>query len=76
MQIHLNETELKQAIAEYINHQGIDLSDRSVEITFTAGRGNRGHYADIDLLPKEPDTSPFEETEISVDEEDKGIDFG
>ena len=61
MKIHLDERELKQAIEQYIGSQGIDLSQREIDIQLTAGRGSRGHYADIVLVEQGADTSadPF-----------------
>ena len=83
MKIHLNETELKQAIKQYIDNQGIDLSQRNIDIELTAGRGARGHYADIHLveLGAIDDDNPFTDDKPDVEEtepnpEEPGIDFG
>lgn len=87
MKIHLNETELKQAIEQFIDNQGIDLSQREISIELTAGRGARGHYADIHLAQpgQEIDDNPFVEDDSKASKEDKkpepkpdetGIDFG
>jgi len=79
VKIHLNETELKQAIAQYINNQGIDLTQRKIDIELTAGRGTRGHYADIHLVEQagEDEDNPFIDTPATDEpgEDEPGIDF-
>jgi hypothetical protein len=86
MKIHLQEQELKTAIEEYISNQGIDLSQREIDIQLTAGRGTRGHYADIEIvehqenLAEDPffeDDAPETETPESEkpDPEESAINF-
>ena len=83
MKIHLEERELKQAIKEYIRNQGIDLSQREIDIQLMAGRGDRGHYADIELVDhtKEPEPDPFSDgipeqpEEVEPKPEDSAIIF-
>jgi hypothetical protein len=75
MKIHLNETELRDAVVTFIESRGFDLSEQDVAINFTAGRGDRGHYADIVLSDGDtPKGSPCgedaaEEAEAEVIEE-------
>lgn len=79
MKIHLNETELKQAIKQYIDNQGIDLAQRQINIELTAGRGARGHYADIHLVEANADIdNPFKEPSETPEpaEDEPGINFG
>jgi hypothetical protein len=47
MQIQLKQAEIVSALKQYIGSQGINLSGKSVEISFTAGRGQAGLTADI-----------------------------
>lgn len=47
MQIQLKQTEIKKALEQYIANQGINLSGKSVDIQFTAGRKESGLTADI-----------------------------
>ena len=82
MKIHLDERELKIAIQEYIGNQGIDLSQREIDIQLTAGRGERGHYADIELVEHKEDPtedpfndSPTEETASEPDPDSEAINF-
>jgi len=51
MKITLSETDLKDAIQKYISRMGVDLSDKRVEVTMTAGRGTNGHTANLEILP-------------------------
>ena len=72
MKIHLDERELKIAIKEYIGNQGIDLSQREISISLTAGRGDRGHYADIELMEHKADPSEDPFNEASETDPDTG----
>lgn len=50
MKLHLDDTELKDAIKYHLSSQeNIDLNPEiyDVDIQLTAGRGDKGHYADI-----------------------------
>ena len=49
MKINLDESEIQKALVEYINNQGIDLSQKTVSVTLTAGRGVNGHSAQIEI---------------------------
>jgi hypothetical protein len=49
MQIILNENDIHQALKEFINHKGHDLSGCSTSVTLVAGRGVNGHSAVIDI---------------------------
>jgi len=51
MKITLSETDLKDAIQQYISQMGVDLSNKRVEISMTAGRGTNGHTANLEILP-------------------------
>jgi hypothetical protein len=74
MQIQLKQNEIVAAIKQYVAQQGINLTGRKVEVTFTAGRKESGLSADVDitddvptsevvtLVPRaaEPDPAPAE----------------
>ena len=47
MQINLKQAEIVSALKAYIAAKGIDLTGKTVEIDFTAGRKNTGLSADI-----------------------------
>lgn len=49
MQIQLKQTEIIAALKQYIAGQGISLSGKSVDISFTAGRKEAGITADISI---------------------------
>jgi len=47
MQIQLKQTEIVAALKQFIAAQGIDLSGKKVDVTFTAGRKETGLSAEI-----------------------------
>lgn len=49
MQIQLRQTEIVEALKQYITKQGINLAGKTVEIGFTAGRKETGISADISI---------------------------
>ena len=50
MLIKLRQSEIEEGLKMYVAAQGINLSGKSVEIAFTASRGNDGLTADLDIL--------------------------
>ena len=54
MRIQLNQSELEKAVVAYISSQGVDISNKSVDVDFTAGRGQNGITVDVDI--NEPGT--------------------
>ena len=51
MRITLTETDIQDALKQYISQMGVDLSGKRVEVTMTAGRGTNGHTANLEILP-------------------------
>lgn len=49
MQINLKQTEIVDALRQYVAQQGINLSGKTVEIAFTAGRKEGGLTAEINI---------------------------
>lgn len=49
MLIQLKQSEIMAALKQYIVQQGINLSNKDVKITFTAGRKESGISADVDI---------------------------
>lgn len=47
MQIQLKQTEIMDALRQYITQQGISLVGKSVDIAFTAGRKEGGLTAEV-----------------------------
>lgn len=52
MQVKLKQSEIVAALKMYISQQGISLNNKDVEVTFTAGRGDTGITADLDIEDK------------------------
>jgi hypothetical protein len=49
MQIQLKQAEITAALHQYVASTGISLAGKTVEVKFTAGRGNTGLSADISI---------------------------
>lgn len=49
MQISLKQSEIVSAIRGYIETQGINLSGKNVDISFTSGRKGNGLTADVGI---------------------------
>lgn len=49
MLIQLRQSEIEEALKMYVTRQGFSLVGKSVEIAFTASRGNNGITADLDI---------------------------
>jgi hypothetical protein len=49
MRIHIQQTEIENAIRDFIQKQGIRLQGKTVNIAFTATRSGAGITADIDV---------------------------
>lgn len=47
MQIQLKQTEIVEALKQYISRQGLCLVNKTTEVSFTAGRSGAGLIADI-----------------------------
>jgi hypothetical protein len=52
MDIHIKQKEIEVAIEDYIANQGINLVNKNVSMSFTAGRGGSGISADINIEEK------------------------
>lgn len=53
MQITLTESEIKEALIDYVGSQGINLTNADAKVTFFAGRGANNNSATIDIVKKE-----------------------
>ena len=49
MLIQLRQSEIEAALREYVVNQGINLTGRRVDISFTSGRKDNGISADLDI---------------------------
>ena len=50
MKVMLNDAEIKVALVDYVVGQGIDVSGKEVVVDMTAGRGENGFSANIDIV--------------------------
>ena len=70
MQINLKQTEIIQALKSYIAQKGINLSGKTVDCAFTAGRKDSGISVEISIedqeIPGYTDGSPEEIEEVTA----------
>ena len=52
MKLTFDSSEIEQALISYVSTQGIDLADKNVSVSMTAGRGPNGHTAELDITTK------------------------
>lgn len=69
MQITLNESEIVQAIKDYIGNQGIGVTDKHLEVSMVAGRGANGYSANIEIMAKESIDDAPEKTSENAPED-------
>lgn len=62
MKVMLNDAEIKIALVNYVVGQGIDISGKDVNVDMTAGRGENGFSANIDIVDASLESV---ETEVS-----------
>ena len=60
MRIQLRQTEIEEALQQYIANQGINLTGKVVEIGFTASRSADGLTADVDITNVADSTKPIQ----------------
>jgi len=66
MIINLKEQEIHKALAEFVSNQGIDLTNKEVKVSLTAGRTANGFTAQIEISQK-----TVEKSEINGGDETK-----
>lgn len=66
MQISLKQSEIVSAIRGYIETQGINLSGKNVDISFTSGRKGNGLTADVDIYVGEKEVEEVVTEDIPV----------
>ena len=71
MRITLNQNEIEQALRNYVAGQGIELRDKQVEVTLTAGRGANGFYAELSIQAKDCPVEAYSVIGMLVDEEEE-----
>ena len=49
MNIILKQNEIEKALRQYLQHQGINMRDKTMTVDFTSGRGTNGLSASIDI---------------------------
>ena len=58
MNITLNNDEIDLALVDYVQKQGIDLSHSEVKVSLTAGRGENGTTASIEITKSNQPSIP------------------
>lgn len=58
MRIQLVQAEIEEALSDFIVKQGINLTGKDLQISFTNGRGNNGVTADLDIEPSQEGRAP------------------
>lgn len=53
MRITLNQSEIEQALRQFVSSQGIDIQGKQVEVSLTAGRGINGFSAELTIQSKD-----------------------
>lgn len=53
MRITLNQSEIEQALRQFVSSQGIDIQGKQVEVNLTAGRGINGFSAELTIQSKD-----------------------
>lgn len=69
MKINLVEAELKTAITEFLGNMGIDVRGKDINIELTAGRGQNGHRAEVEILPVVATATPEAQEAVTVPDE-------
>lgn len=62
MRIQLRQTEIEEALQQYIANQGINLTGKVVEIGFTSSRSEAGLTADVDITNAADSAKPAQAT--------------
>lgn len=73
MELNLNQAEIEKGIRLFIHEEGIDLSDKEVEIKITSGKNPPGYRAAVSLKPAAQGDLPLEEA--PAEKEEQGIPF-
>ena len=73
MKLTINQTEIETAIAAFVETQGISLEGKNTTVSITAGRGEKGMSAEIDIVPddktgKDESSAAEEETTETTDD--------
>ena len=67
MKLTFDSSEIEQALISYVSTQGIDLADKNVTVSMTAGRGPNGHTAELDITTKKETNLSAIPTPVSTD---------
>ena len=62
MQITLKKTEIVEALKMYVQRQGLSLAGKTVEVSFTAGRGETGLIAELAI--EDTELPPLIQTDL------------
>ena len=78
MLIKLKQSEIEEALRDFIVKQGFNLDRKTVDISFTAGRGDSGMTADLDIhdaaaVMSSAQCNPVYETQASTSSSVGGV---
>lgn len=54
MKIELSEVEVSEAVKAWVEDQGVTVEGKHVDITYTAGRGDKGMTAEVNIQAEAP----------------------
>ena len=72
MNVTLQDTEIKQAIVNYLDQQGINITGKEVSVLLFSGRKGNGFKADVQITTPKVEVEPVpEQQELPLDEPNK-----
>ena len=74
MKIIINEQELKDVVTDYLKEQMPERAHENFEVRLVAGRGDNGHYAEIEVEKREPVSEPATEAATEEDGSKPAVD--
>jgi hypothetical protein len=75
MIVYLNQKEIHTALIEYISNQGYPVGNKKVEVSLVAGRGTKGHSAQLSFETVSMDMPAAADTIDNPDERQQAIMF-
>lgn len=75
MNLTLNDAEIKKALTNFIATEGINIDHKKVTVTLIAGRGEKGHSAEIAISEMTTQTADVSKVDIAPVAESTGKSF-
>jgi hypothetical protein len=67
MNISINNSEIQEALIAYVGTLGIDLKNKTIEVSMVAGRGSNGYSANIGITKSDSGTPILQISETITD---------